>query len=150
VAIFIAVAVSGCQKRFIPNTEIEDNDFNREVINFCERYRHAVEDLNVGLLLSMASPRYFDNAGTPSGDDDCDKEGLEAVLSKRFSVVKAMRFEIKYRNIFEQNSVIYVEYTYTMSFQYTDGDKNRWHNTTADNRLEIERVENGFLFLSGM
>lgn len=149
-AAFLLLCIAGCQKNFIPNTEIEDNDFNREIINFCERYRHGVEDLNVGLLLSLASPRYFENSGTPSGEDDFDRDGLEQVLSKRFKELKAMRYEFKYRDIFEQNSVIYVEYTYTTSFQYTVEDRNKWHNRTADNRLEIEKVEGGYLILSGM
>lgn len=141
---------TACNKQYIPNTTIEDNEYNREIINFCERYRHALEELNVGLLLSMASPRYFDNAGTPTGDDDFDRDGLEEILTSRFKAIKAMRFEIKYRDIFEQNGVIYVEFTYTTSFQYTIGDKNKWHNRTADKRLEIERVEDGLLILTGM
>ncbi|MBN2342914.1 MAG: hypothetical protein JXX29_02735 [Deltaproteobacteria bacterium] len=145
-----ALFTTGCQKQYIPNTEILDTDFNRDVINFCERYRHAVEDLNVGLLLSLASPRYFDNSGTPSGDDDVDKSGLEDLLNSRFSPIEDIRFEIKYRAVFEETSVIYIEYTYTMSFQYTIDGETQWKNHTGDNRLELERAENGFLVLSGM
>lgn len=140
----------GCQKQYIPNTEILDTDFNRDVVNLCERYRHGVEDLNVGLLLTLASPRYFDNSGTPTGDDDVDKAGLEAVLDERLSPIEEIRFEIKYRDIFEQNNVIYVEYTYTMSFQYTVDGETKWNNYTGDNRLELENAENSFLILSGM
>ena len=141
---------SGCQKQYIANTEILDNDFNRDVLNFCERYRHGVEDKNIGLLLSLASPRYFDNSGTPSGDDDVDKAGLEELLNKRFAPIESIRFETIYRAIFEMNSVIYIEYTYTMSFQYTLNGETKWENHTGDNRLELERNENGFLILSGM
>lgn len=141
---------SGCYKRYIPNTEIEDTDVNREIVAFCERYRHAVEDLNIGLLLSLASPRYFDNMGTSKADDDVDREGLERVLKERFNSVGKVRYEIRYRSLYEMNSTIYVEYTYTTSFQYTVGEKMRWGNKTADNRLEIERSDNGLLIVSGM
>ena len=79
-AIAVVLSAAACQKQMIPNTEVPDNRFNRSVIEFCERYRHAVEDLNIGLLISMASPRYFDNAGTPSGDDDYDCDGLDEIL----------------------------------------------------------------------
>jgi len=146
----IALAATGCHKDYIPNTEIEDNDENREVVAFCERYRHAVEDLNVGLLLSLASPRYFDNSGTSTGDDDFDRAGLEQVLVERFKSVKAMRYEIKYRDIYECESLLCVDYSYTMSFQYTIGDTTKWSNKTADNRLELERVDDSFLVVSGM
>jgi len=146
----LVCAATGCGKRYIPNTEIEDTELNREIVAFCERYRHAIEDLNVGLLLSMASPRYFDNSGTPSGDDDYDRSGLEEVLSERFSKLKAMRYEIKYRSLHEQMGTVFVEFTYTMSFQYAVGEKTRWSNRTADNRLELERVDGSYLILAGM
>jgi hypothetical protein len=146
----LALAAAGCGKKYIPNTQIEDTEFNREIIGFCERYRHAVEDMNIGLLLSLASPRYFDNAGSPTGDDDFDRTGLEEVLNERFRAVKAIRYEIRYRDIFEQQNVVYVEFTYTLSFQYDVGGETKWSNKTADNRLEIERVDGGYLILAGM
>ena len=46
----------GCSKPFIPNTDVEDNGENREVIVFCEKYRHALEDKNVAELLKLMSP----------------------------------------------------------------------------------------------
>jgi len=144
------LATGACHEKFIPNTEIPDNDDNRAIVAFCERYRHAIEDRNVGLLLSLASQRYFDNSGTPSADDDIDRAGLETVLTDRFKELKTMRYEFKYRNIFETIGVIYVEYTYNMAFQYQIGDKTKWSNRTADNRLELERVADGFLILTGM
>ncbi|MBN2526667.1 MAG: hypothetical protein JXR76_09745 [Deltaproteobacteria bacterium] len=150
VFLFFSVMVAGCQKQYIPNTEIIDNDFNRDVLSFCERYRHGVEDMNTGMLLALASPRYFDNSGTPSGDDDVDKAGLEEVLNSRFSPIQSIRMEIIYRAIFEENSVLHVEYTYTMSFQYTIDGETKWKNHTGDNRLDLERTEDGFLILSGM
>jgi hypothetical protein len=146
----VALAAGACHDQVIPNTEIPDNDDNRAIVAFCERYRHAVEDRNVGLLLSLASQRYFDNSGTPSADDDIDRTGLERVLTERFRDVQTMRYEIKYRNIFEAVGVIYVEYTYNMAFQYKIGEKTKWSNRTADNRLELERVGDGFLILTGM
>jgi hypothetical protein len=57
---------------------------------------------------------------------------------------------MKYRNIHEAGRQIYVEFTYTMSFQYEINGKTRWANETADNRLEIERVNDGYLILAGM
>jgi len=149
-ATLIACAAAGCNKQYIAGTEIEDTPENNEVLAFCERYRHAVEDLNVGLLLSMASPRYFDNSGTPSGDDDFDKTGLEEVLRERFKAIKALRYEFKYRDVRVEESRISVEYSYTLSFQYAVGDKSHWENETGDNRLELERIDDGFLVLSGL
>jgi hypothetical protein len=146
----LLLGVLGCNPKFIPNTEIPDSKENRDIIDFCERYRHAVEDQNIGLLLSLASERYFDNSGTPSGDDDMDREGLETVLKERFKSIDEIRYEIRYRDIYEFNGLVMVEYTYTTSFQYHVDEKKRWENKTADNRLELERVGESFLIVSGM
>jgi hypothetical protein len=145
-----ALLTVACHDKVIPNTEIPDNDDNRAIIAFCERYRHAVEDLNVGLVLSLASPRYFDNSGTPSPDDDVDRAGLERLMMEKFKDVKSVRYEIRYRDVYETLGVVYVEYTYNMAFQYQLGDKAKWANRTSDNRLELERVPDGFLVLAGM
>ena len=150
VSIILFVAMGGCNKRHIPNTEILDNDFNREIIDQTERYRHAVEDINIGLLMTLASPRYFDNSGTTTGDDDMDRAGLEQMLKERFGALQSVRYEMKYLAIYEQHGVVYVEYTYTMSFQYKVDDSTRWYNKTADNRLEMEAVDDGYLIISGM
>ena len=144
------VSLSGCAPKMIPNTEVEDNQENRDIIAFCERYRHAVEDLNIGLLISLASPRYFDNSGTVDGDDDMDKAGLEAVLKDRFKSIEAIRYEIKYREVYKKNDTVMVEYTYTTSFRYNVDGKPHWENKTADNRLELEQANGGYLILSGM
>jgi hypothetical protein len=144
------VSLAACTPKMIPNTEVEDNQENRDIIAFCERYRHAVEDLNIGLLISLASPSYFDNSGTVSGDDDMDKGGLEAILKERFKSIEAIRYEIVYRKIYKKNETIMVEYTYTTSFRYNVDGKAHWENKTADNRLELEATNSNYLILSGM
>ena len=150
VVVLVATTIGGCTPKFIPNTEVEDTEENREIIAFCERYRHAVEDLNIGLLLSLASPQYFDNSGTVTGDDDMDKAGLEVILKERFKSVESIRYEIRYRAVYVKNDIIMVEYTYTTSFRYNVDGKPHWENKTADNRLEIARKDNRYFILSGM
>ena len=140
----------GCAKSYIPNTEVEDNAENREIVRVCEKYRRAVEERNIGMLMALASPRYFDNSGTTTGEDDYDRQGLEQVLRVRFATIKAMRYEFKYRSIFESQGLMYVEYTYTMSFQYEVDGQSHWANRTGDNRLELEKVGDGYLIVSGM
>lgn len=150
IVLFLMISASGCKTKLIPNTQVEDTAENREIISFCERYRHAVEDLNIGLLLSLASPKYFDDSGTLTGDDDMDREGLEDVLKNRFKTIETVRYEIIYRSVYQKGEIIMVEYTYTTSFRFNLDDKPHWENKTADNRLELERVDGGFLILSGM
>ena len=57
----------GCASSRIPNTDVPDTSENRDVVAFCERYRRAVESRDARALLAMASPRYFEDGGTPDG-----------------------------------------------------------------------------------
>src|SRR5215469_8168442 len=116
----IAVALSsfaGCSKTYIPNTDVEDNSENRKVIAFCEEYRHAVEDKDVGRLLTMASPRYFEDGGNTNPEDDIDFDGLKDFLTSTFVKTQTIRYEIRYRRIEENKDTkrVFVEYTYSAS-----------------------------------
>jgi len=139
-----------CTEDYIPNTEIEDNELNRSVVTFCERYRKAIEDRNIGLLLSLASPRYYEDGGTPTGDDDYDFAGLERVLKDRFAKITAVRYEIKYLRLTFKENQAWVDFTYTASFQFKTDQGERWSNKTEDNRLVLESVNGGWKILKGM
>ena len=106
--------MAGCATHYIPNTDVEDNDDNRKIIAFCEKYRHAVEERNVPLLLDMASPRYYEDGGNVDAADDMDYAGLREYLEGRFKDTRAIRYEIRYRRVRHpsENKVL-VEYTYT-------------------------------------
>ena len=60
-----------------------DSDFNRQVIAFCEDYRHAVEKRNTGLLLRLADPKYYEDGGNVDTSDDLDYAGLQAYLDSK-------------------------------------------------------------------
>ncbi|HEY3594114.1 MAG TPA: hypothetical protein VGL13_09570, partial [Polyangiaceae bacterium] len=79
----VALLLGGCVTHFIPNTDVEDSDENRKVVAFCEKYRRAVEERNVPLLLEMASASYFEDGGNVDASDDMDYAGLQDYLQGR-------------------------------------------------------------------
>jgi hypothetical protein len=141
----------GCTTHYIPNTDVEDTSANRTVIAFCEKYRHAVEERDVPLLLSMASPSYFENGGNVDPTDDMDFAGLESYLRGRFKDTRAIRYEIRYRNVHPGKAGrVSVEYTYTASYKIPGLKGDEWRHTVADNRLELLPDKDSFKILSGM
>src|SRR5882757_1478646 len=80
----LSLASFGCSKTYIPNTDVEDSGENRKVIKFCEDYRHAVEERNVGRLLSMVSPQYHEDGGNSANDDDLDYDGYKEFMTTTF------------------------------------------------------------------
>jgi len=119
---------------------------------FCERYRHALERKDIVELLKLVSPNYYEDGGTPSGEDDYDYNGLKERLIKNFSRVSSIRYEIFYKRIKREKNRVLVDYTYNASYQIKMSDgSTQWFSTTQDNRLVLEIVNNDqFRILSGL
>jgi len=147
----LAVSNAGCSKSYIPNTDVEDSSENKKVIAFCEQYRHAVEDKDVGTLLKLASPRYYEDGGNTNPEDDIDADGLKDYLTSTFVKTQTIRYEIRYRRVsFNENKKIFIEYTYSASYRIPGLKGEEWKHTVADNRLELVAEGDSFKILAGM
>lgn len=145
---------AGCTTRYIVNTDVEDTAQNREIVEFCEKYRKAVEGRNVELLLKLADPRYYEDGGNADAADDLDYAGLREYLEDKFRDTRSIRYEIRYRRVAKgKRDVVNVDYTYTASFKIPTPSGPAWRRKVADNRLELVPVAaagGGFTILSGM
>lgn len=138
-ALVAGTTATGCSTRYIPNTDVEDTDENRDIIRFCETYRKALERKDSSVLLSLASPRYYEDGGNVDPSDDLDYEGLREWLDGRFQQTKSIRYEIRYRRIQKSESGrVLVIYTYSSSYKIPGLKTDEWRHTVADNRLELE------------
>jgi len=143
------VASAGCSKSYIPNTDIENSGENLKVIQFCERYRHAVQDKNVAELLRLASPAYF--SSSVRNEDIYDYNGLRDYLTQTFVKTNGIRYEIRYRKItYTETNHILVDYTYSGSFRIPGIKGDEWRHKVADNRLELVRDGESYRIASGM
>lgn len=150
-AVLALSLLSACSRDYIPNTEVEDSDFNRQVIAFCEDYRHAVEKRNTRLLLKLADAKYYEDGGSIDTSDDLDFAGLEVYLQNTFRQTKAIRYEIHYRDVSAgRSNQIFVDYTYSASYKVPTARGDVWRRRVADNRLELVRDGERFRILSGM
>ncbi len=146
-----AGSLGGCAHSTIPNTDVEDTSENRKIIDFCEKYRRAVEERDVDALVNMASPRYFETGGNAKSSDDIDYDGLRAYLTTKFKQTKAIRYEIRYRRVAEtETKVIDVDYTYTASFLIPTPTGDHWNRAVRENRLQLLRDSDSFKILGGM
>ncbi len=143
--------LSACATQYIPNTDVEDTDTNRRIVEFCEQYRHAVEARNVPLLLKMADPRYYEDGGNIDASDDLDLAGFRDYLNGEFKDTRGIRYEIHYRRVSAgRKNTIFVDYTYTASYRIPSPTGEQWRRRVADNRLELVPHGDSFLILSGM
>jgi hypothetical protein len=149
----LALALSGlaCTRPYIPNTDVEDTGDNRGVIQFCERYRHALEDKNVGEILKLMSPGYFEDGGNSKAGDDADFDKIREFLTGDFLHTGGVRYEIRYRRITTtETNHIYVDYTYAAAWKVPGVKQEEWHHKVADNRLDLVRDGDSFKIVGGM
>lgn len=153
--ILAVLVVSGtflpsCAGTLIPNTDVPDTPDNREIVDFIEGYRHAVEERNPAGIMRLVSERYFDDNGTPGSDDDIDYEGLRDRFQRWEGDVIDIRYEMRYRRITFDPDRVFVDFTYTGSFKVRDVDGERWSRRLADNRIEIVREDQELRIISGL
>jgi hypothetical protein len=150
-ALLLAGSTFGCSKTYVPNTDVEDTDANRDVIEFCEVYRHAVERKDVATLLTLASAEYYEDGGNIDASDDIDFAGLREYLIDKFETgVSGIRYEIRYRRITDNEEAIWVDYTFSGSFRVPTEDGEKWRSVVEENRLEIVRDGETFKIVAGM
>jgi hypothetical protein len=142
--------LAGCATRYIPNTDVEDTIENRKIITFCEKYRHAVERKSVGVLLSLASPDYYEDGGNIDAGDDLDYAGLKEYLTTKFQDARSIRYEIRYRRIIQEDDLVYVDYTYSASYRVPGTHGEEWRRKVEENRLELVPHQDDFRIIAGM
>ena len=101
----------GCAARMIPNTDVEDTDDNREVVEFVEEYRHAMEARNPSQILRLVSQAYYDDNGTPTTEDDMDYGLLQERVARLADDVIEVRYEMRYRRVTYRSDRVVVDDT---------------------------------------
>jgi hypothetical protein len=141
----------GCSHEPIPNTRVEDNEANREVVDFVEKYRKAVETRDIATLMALASRDYFDDMGTPTGADDIDYEALKAGLVRLRQEVIDARYQISYRSLtYMPNDRVLVDLLYTGWFKVNTSTGPEWRRRLEPHRIVLAREERDYRIVSGM
>jgi hypothetical protein len=149
-SVTLASILAGCGAEMIPNTDVPDTADNREAIQFVERYRHAVERRNVGEILALVSPRFYDDNGTPTTTDDRDYDRLREQLASAADRLLDVRYEMRYRRVSYRPDRVLVDYTYTSSFKVATPSGDRWETRLNDNRIELVREDGELRIVSGI
>ncbi len=157
----LASGVVGCAEHYIPNTDVEDTDENRGVIEFCERYRKAVERKDAAALLKLVSPDYYEDGGNPDASDDMDYAQFKKFLTGEsadedgelpsFQDATSIRHEIRYRRVVREKERVFVDYTFSASFRIPTSHGDQWKRKVDDNRLELVEDKDGeYRIIGGM
>jgi hypothetical protein len=148
----IAGGAAGCaHHEYFPGTEIVRSEENRKIIETVEEYRRRLMQRNVVGLLALASPKYFEDSGTPRSDDDYGYDGLKTVLEKQLPRVKSLRYDIEYRNIRVTNNEAEVEVFLDGSFEIAAPEAgDRYRRVNDYHRFLLAKEGDEWKFLAGM
>ena len=102
-------------------------------------------------LLALASPKYFEDSGTPRSDDDYGYDGLRKVLEEQLPRVKSLRYDIEYRNIRVSGDQAEVEVFLDGSFEISSSEAgDRYRRVNDYHRFVLAREGDEWKFLAGM
>ncbi len=152
-AVVAALALGACggSVEYIPGTKVSQSQENQQLIDRLEDYRMAVERRDTAALVLMASKRYWDDAGTPTGTDDFGYQGLQEILVGRFQRVKAIRYSMRYMNIERRGDRALVDVLIDASFTVEDARGEDLRKDLRDqNQFVLEWDGRNWLFLTGM
>ncbi|HXT98409.1 MAG TPA: hypothetical protein VN853_19080 [Polyangia bacterium] len=148
----LAGTAAGCAHReFFPGTTIVRSEENRKIIETVEEYRQRLIQRNVVGLLALASPKYFEDSGTPRSDDDYGYDGLKTVLETQLPRLKSLRYDIEYRNIHVSGDQAEVEVFLDGSFEIGSSDAgDRYRRVNDYHRFILDKEGDEWKFLAGM
>ena len=148
----LAGTAAGCAHReFFPGTTIVRSEENRKIIETVEEYRQRLIQRNVVGLLALASPKYFEDSGTPRSDDDYGYDGLKTVLETQLPRLKSLRYDIEYRNIHVSGDQAEVEVFLDGSFEIgSSDDGDRYRRVNDYHRFILDKEGDEWKFLAGM
>jgi len=150
-AVALGTGAACAHAEYFPHTTIEKSEQNRKIIETVEEYRQRLMQRNVVGLLALASPRYFEDSGTPRSDDDYGFDGLRKVLETQLPRVKSLRYDIEYRNIRVSGEQAEVEVFLDGSFEITAPEAgDRYRRVNDYHRFVLEQNDDKWKFLSGM
>jgi hypothetical protein len=154
----LVVTACAARQRTIGSSKISDTPFNRRVLETIETYRTAMERQDTQALLLLASKKYREDGGTPSGSDDYGYDGLRQVLTDRLSKVTEVRYSMRYVAMRtncgdspKDGCRASIEAMVDASFTVTDAMGNERRPDMRDqSEFVLEWSGEKWLFLSGM
>jgi len=145
------MAACGGGTKYIAGSQVPDTKENKEVIAAIEAYRTALEKRDASKLLMLASDRYWEDGGTPQGEDDYGYSKLKDILAHRLEQTSEIRYSLRYKRIRRKGQLAFVDVLVDASYTITDADGKPARKDLRDrNQFVLEFDGNQWKFISGM
>ena len=151
-ALGLALLVSACASGNLPNTTIPETEETRAVFDRVQQYRTAMEARDVDGVISMVSPRYYENSGTT--DSDRDDYGFQVLHDKVLKLLRdnvlTVQYQVLLRGIKVDGDLAVADYEYFYKFKFVEGGNEGWAQRNDFNRLEFAREGGQWMIVGGL
>jgi hypothetical protein len=145
-----ATLAAGCAPHHLPGTEIPSTPDTRAIYETLERYRQALEKRDVDGILALVAPSYYDTAGTPDPTDDLDRPRLEAALRDQLPKAESLKVDFTIRRIDVAGDDAQAEIFFDSFYRVKTPTTTVPRRDSDVQRLKLRRIDNRWLFLSGL
>jgi len=139
----VVLLVSACAPKMIPGTKVEDTKENRDVLEVLMAYKAALEERNVDAIITLCSPKFYEDNGNADPADDYAYSDLARILPDTFKRLKEVRVELEVKEVKvdDKKARADMRFLYQAKMALPAGEK--WHADTELNRIELERGKDG-------
>jgi hypothetical protein len=143
--------LAACAPKRIPGTTIDDTSDTRAILQTMERYRAALEALDSKAIVSLVSPKFHDDGGTETPDDDLTYATLQPYLQSLFQKLKDPKVELKVRRVLfsDDGKVAAASYYWKASWRMP-GLTNRSDQDSELKQMVFQRVDGEWKIVSGI
>jgi len=145
-----AALAAGCAPKHLPGTEIPDTNDTRAIYGTLEQYRQALEKRDVDAILALVAPSYYDTAGTPDPSDDLDRPRLEAALRDQLPKAESLKVDFTIRRIDVAGDEAQAEIFFDSFYRVKTPTTQVPRRDSDVQRLKLKRIDNKWLFVSGL
>lgn len=139
----------GCAKRMIPGTQIPDTDDTQAILSLMNKYRVSVEGRDATSITALVSDDFEDTGGTPTLDDDLDRQNLEQALKDRFARIDKVKLDFDVRSIAVDDEQAEAVYYYTLRYE-TPGLSDKVQSASDLKKMTFRQVDDQWKIVSGI
>lgn len=147
----LAALAVGCAHTLIDGTQIPDTGENRTVYDLVRKVETALEARDTGTLLGMVSPRYFEDMGTPSDDDDYGYHEFKAfILPQSMSLAQEVQVSFEVHDIVVDGKHAHADVRYNSRARLQLPAGTIWDSHRDFNRIVFALEEGDWHIVSGL
>lgn len=142
---------NGCAHQLIPGTQVLDTPQTREIYDVVVKLRHCLQDRDAANLMTLISPAYFEDNGTPDPRDDYGYLELkERLVHDSLDAAKEFVVSFQIFDIVIDGNIAHADVRYSSRTRLELPAGRLWDTNRDFDRIEFLREDGIWRITSGL